>query len=345
MALTIGRCSGADIDAVVRFIDTHWKRSHALVVSRRLLDWQYRNPDGSYSFVVARRDREVLGIVGYIATRRFDAGLADDNVIWLTTWKVRDDAGVAGLGLALLQRVAAEEPHVAIGAIGFNPGTRPIYEALGFRVGELQHYVMANRAMRPLMLASISETIPTPTPGTRRLTARPLTQGEEFDRLSRDMAQTTAVVPRKTVRYFHGRYVCHPVYTYRVLALDDGAAVVGLLAARTAEHEGRRALRIVDFAGPPDMLARIGDVVEELVRAEAAEYADVYNAGIDSRLFAEAGFVRIDPDGNDIVPDHFEPFDRRNVRLWFSLKGGGSAVLFKGDADQDRPNLVTPDVR
>jgi len=38
------------------------------------------------------------------------------------------------------------------------------------------------------------------------------------------------------------------------------------------------------------------------------------------------------------VPDHFEPFERRNAPIRFALKTDRPAVLFKGDGDQDRPN-------
>ena len=43
--------------------------------------------------------------------------------------------------------------------------------------------------------------------------------------------------------------------------------------------------------------------------------------------------------------DHFEPFERRNVRLWFAIKGTREPVMFKGDGDQDRPSLVSADRR
>jgi len=342
MALTIGRCREEEVDAVVRFLDEHWQRGHALVASRRLLDWQYRGADGGYAFVVARVDGEIAGILGYIPTRRYDPALAGDNVVWLTTWKVRDDAGVAGLGLALLQHVAAVEPHAAIGAVGFNTATRPIYEALGFTVGELQHYAMPTAARREFSLASFARPpAPPRAPSTAAVSARVLSTAADFDLL----LERGADVPRKTARYFHARYACHPVYSYRVLAIEDGGATAALMAARIAEHAGGRAVRIVDFAGARDVVGRLGPVVQALVQESDAEYADVYNAGIDPALFARSGFVRIDPDGADIVPDHFEPFERRNVRLWFSLKGGCSAVVFKGDGDQDRPNLVPGDAR
>jgi hypothetical protein len=171
-----------------------------------------------------------------------------------------------------------------------------------------------------------------------------LSRQDEFERLAdAGWPESTGMVPRKTARYFHARYVCHPLYSYRVLALIDREAVVGLLAARTAEHNGRRALRIVDFLGPPDLVGRVGQVLQSLIQEQDAEYADVYNAGIGAAAFERAGFRRVDPDGGDIVPDHFEPFERRNVRLWFSIKGVCEPVLFKGDSDQDRPSAV-PDV-
>ena len=342
MAVTIDRCVGADIEDVVRFIDEHWARGHALVTSRPLLDWQHRNADGGYSFVVARSDGDVAGILGYIPTRRFDPALAEANVVWLTTWKVRDDTAVAGLGLALLQHLAAVEPHVAIGAIGLNPATRPIYQALGYRLGELQHYVLPNETLRRFELASLTLTPPPlgNEPATP-LTAMALSRQDEFEQLAdAGWPASTGVVPRKTARYFHARYLCHPLYSYHVLALSDRGAVVGLLAARTAEHAGRRALRIVDFLGSPDVVGRLGRVLQSLIQEQDAEYADVYNVGIGTATFERAGFRRIDPSGGEIVPDHFEPFERQNVRLWFSIKCVCEPVLFKGDSDQDRPSGV-----
>src|SRR5262249_12007953 len=129
------------IGDVRQFIDVHWARDHILGSSRLLLDWQHRNTDG-YTFAVARRgDRDVLGLLGFIDTARFDPALSDDNVVWLTMWAVREDAGVAGPVLQLLHHVMRTVPHRAIGAIFPEPATAPIYRALRFRIGELSHYV------------------------------------------------------------------------------------------------------------------------------------------------------------------------------------------------------------
>jgi len=91
-------------------------------------------------------------------------------------------------------------------------------------------------------------------------------------------------------------------------------------------------------AATDDALACCGPALQLLLEETDAEYADIYNVGIDPELLKRAGFRCVDPDGPEIVPDHFEPFEPRNIRLWYSLKGSSAPVLFKGDADQDRPN-------
>ena len=323
MNLTIGRCAANDVDDLVRFIDEHWERGHVLVASRPLLDWQYRNVDGSYSFVLARQEGVIVGILGYIATKRYDPALVEANVVWLTTWKVRPDAKVAALGLSLLQHLDKAEPHVAIGAIGFNPATLPMYTALGDRTGELQHYVF-----RPGAASKPADLVGVDIHDASRCGALHIGR------------RSSALVPRKTPRYFAQRYLHHPFYRYRLVGLRDGDTLAGLIAARVVAHGGLRALRIVDFAGDSDAVARSGSVIASMIREHEAAYADVYNAGIDADVFACAGFQRVDPDGNEIVPDHFEPFENRNVRLLYAIRTTGDTVLFKGDADQDRPNRV-----
>jgi hypothetical protein len=348
MDVTITRCRRDDVDELVRFIDAHWARGHALVASRRLLDWQHRTTDGGYSFTLARRGREIVGMLGFISTRRFDPALERDNVVWLTMWTIRDDANVAGLGLALLRNLAAQEPHVAIGAVGLNPETRPIYQALGYNVGELQHYVMPNVRLTRFELASFASVAQARESdvASAPLTRRSLDDPRAFDRLDgARLLRSAGEIPQKTVRYFHDRYVAHPVYSYRVIGLFDREMLAGLVAARVAEHGGRRAVRIVDFLGRTETVAHIGRVARALIDETDAEYADVYNTGIDESAFRAAGFRRVDPDGADIVPDHFEPFERRNVRLWYAIDSECRPILFKGDADQDRPNLVANEQR
>ena len=140
--VTIRRCRAEDVNDVLAFIDAYWKPGHIFTRHRGLFDWQHALHDhpGEYSIAIARRtaDRTLLGILGYIPTRQFDSSIAE-NTVWLALWKVRDDAGSAGLGLQLLTFVTNSEPHTTLGVVGFNAAVAPIYRALGFTVGELRH--------------------------------------------------------------------------------------------------------------------------------------------------------------------------------------------------------------
>jgi hypothetical protein len=120
----------------------------------------------------------------------------------------------------------------------------------------------------------------------------------------------------------------------------DGRAL-GLLAARMADHDGVRALRIVDWYGDANGLAQAGTAIEGLLRETGAEYADLWQYGIAPDLLAGAGFSAVETDGAMIVPTLFEPFVQANKRLQFAFKAKGDEdfVIMRADGDQDRPNL------
>ena len=43
-----------DLPLIIDFLDTHWKKNHALVVSQELMDFQHLNPiTGGYNFIIA----------------------------------------------------------------------------------------------------------------------------------------------------------------------------------------------------------------------------------------------------------------------------------------------------
>ena len=43
---------------------------------------------------------------------------------------------------------------------------------------------------------------------------------------------------------------------------------------------------------------------------------------------------------SDIVPNYFEPFLKQNINIDYAFKSKSPYVIFKGDSDQDRPNLI-----
>jgi hypothetical protein len=334
--MEIRRCRDDDVPAVMSFIDLHWRRGHVLATSRALLDWQYAADSGFYNLVAAFEGREILGLLGYIPTNRYDASLKDLNFIWLALWKVRDDLGHGGLGLRLLTYLTRNETFRAIGVNGLNPALTSVFEAFGYRAGELAHHFMINPTLPQTLIMrpeALRET-PIPKPGGARL--------READAVSlAGMPLKPQAAPWKTPMYFHRRYVSHPFYQYRVFHVAcDGRQ--GLAAIRMAGFESARCLRVIDFAGDVDVLSECGPALGALMEESGAEYIDFLELGLPSGVLEKAGFSTLDMGGQTVVPNYFEPFVPRNSRIHCAIKvqDGSPCLVFRGDGDQDRPSLL-----
>lgn len=337
--IEIRRCRSDEIGLVMRFIDQHWQKDHVLATSRVLMDWQHGADDGSYDYLIAIRDGQLLGILGYIATRHFDPQLAGRNVIWLALWKVLNDCGVAGLGLRMLNVLNHVEAHIAIAVNGINIAHPPMYRALSYRVAELQRFFVVNPGQPRHLIQAANEC---ELPILRG-------QGSEFVEMTERSLSAlppaqiaSGATPDKSPNYFLNRFLRHPFYRYRVFLASGKDHKPALYATRVAQHDGANALRIVDFAGDPAAIAYCGASLAKLMNEECAEYADFWQLGLPEQNFTVAGFAKLDPDGLLIVPNYFEPYLARNGRMHCAIRSSdpSTTVICRADGDQDRPNRL-----
>lgn len=345
--IDVRRCRYDEIPLVMDFIDRHWQAGHALAVSRELMNWQHGATDGSFDYLIAvRGSTEILGVLGYIASRRFDPASVDRNVVWLALWKVLEDAGVAGLGLRMLNQLVKLEPHVTIAVNGINAAHPPMYKGLRFQTGELKRFYVTSPAEAAFKLLQLQQgaiqgllnTLPVPLLGHSRFTEM---TAKDLDALDASQIAVNAANPKSPV-YFATRFLRHPFYHYRVFLIEGPDHGPALLATRIAQHESARALRIVDFAGDPASIASMGGAISALLKEEGAEFADFWQLGLPDEHFARAGFKLLDPDGPVVLPAYFEPFNARNGRMLYALRTSapGPAVICRADGDQDRPNSL-----
>jgi hypothetical protein len=98
---------------------------------------------------------------------------------------------------------------------------------------------------------------------------------------------------------------------------------------------------IVDVYGD---LSKIGDISSELsnyLSIHEAEYIDCINYGIDENIFFKLGFIKHNDKNSNILPLYFEPFFKKNVEIDYAIVSDlDNYVIFKADADQDRPNKL-----
>jgi hypothetical protein len=213
-------------------------------------------------------------------------------------------------------------------AIGISNIAKQIYQASRLRTGVLnQYYILREQnipykiALAPINNGSIVSA------SVNRIKKINIDKGVFIKAFYR---------PYKSVAYLINRYKLHPVYKYEFWNVNEQC----LLVVRKICVENRSVIRIVDCLGSLNDMPDLYADFQLMLREEDAEYIDFMNYGINEEVFAKMGFQKLDHDGDVIIPNYFEPFERRNVKIEFAYKADFDYVIFKGDSDQDRPNIL-----
>lgn len=344
----------SDEPQILQFLREHWRADHIFVTHPELMRWQHESPDApgeTITFILGRRvntdgSSEILALLGYIPFRRFDPD-TDWTELALAIWKVRDDAGTPGLGLQLLKTIQRNLSPALICAIGTSQVVRPIYKALGYKVGAL-----SQAALFPVS-APLGETVATGVPEVARRTIdddkgvdiRPVIGESLPDGISIALVNALSVenLPRKSWEYALNRYVRHPYYDYEIRTVTAEGHLRALLVWRRVLAPTGCILRIVDVIGDANVLARCGAALRRELMTANCEYMDLMHWGVSSDALQSGGFVCPDDHPELVLPNYFEPFERRNVQIEIAYRidpklADKRLFLYRADSDQDRPN-------
>ena len=334
--LTLGFATPEDIPAIRHFIDRALAVLARVVDVCQLLRWNHFDPvRNRLNFACGRLNGDLAGILGFVPTSHFDSELRYASDLWLVMWKARKDAKLPGLGVALLNYIRRELTPQNVYSVGNNEQVAAlIYRVLGFDLIDLDHFYRANPLKPEFELMSgareVHDFAEYPDVSIR-------VADDELHTL-REVIEIDYFVPRKSVEYVRNRYLRHPFYHYDVLGVwrDDRPLV--LVVARKVTVGTVAAVRIVDMFAHDEDLVYAGPAIQKLILDADAEYADFYCHGYNPDGLLAAGLVRKQPDV--IVPNYFEPFERRNVPIHCAVLKTTTCSLriVRGDADQDRPN-------
>lgn len=336
------------------FLRDHWRADHIFVTNPEVMRWQHASSEGAgkdFTFVIADRLEdgnapEMLAVLGFIPFTRFD-DKADWTELALAIWKVRDDAGAPGLGLQLLRTIERTLSPALICAIGTSQIVKPIYKALRYKVDALSHVALfleeeaapstialnvPAAARQPLV--DDSATVLIPVVGE---SLPPAFTESDID------AMAAAGLPRKSWSYVLNRYVRHPWSRYEIRAAVTDGKLRALFVWRRVPALGGSILRIVDIIGDSSALASCGAALRREVQMAGCEYIDLMHFGVAKEDIAAAGFVGPEDYQDLILPNYFEPFEQRNVRIEIAYRVDPAFAdrvpcLFRADSDQDRPN-------
>lgn len=324
-------------DIIQGFIESYWKPNHSLAKSKGLLNFQHYNDlTKEYNYYLIEDEGVIWGLLGYVPVSHYDQGITDGDV-WGAIWKVRDDCPIHGVGIEMMDRLLSEHEG-CFGAIGISNIAKKIYRLYGMKLGAMSQYYIGNPVIKEFCIGKNITNDLICAPSDKEWKIKVLYNLDSLGDIE------CSYRPQKTIEYFRNRYQNHPIYKYIYWGIYDANSIVSLWVIRRVTIGNSSVYRIVDMMGNIEGIPNIGNLIQQELIAESVEYVDCLNYGIPSSAFENLGFIVHETSSKDvIVPNYFEPFEKSNVKieLAYTVKDiADNYVVFKGDSDQDRPNLL-----
>lgn len=329
----IRRARMEDITQIMGFIHENWKASHILSRNRGFFNYEMV-VGGEVNFILAKSKKAGLieGVLGYLPCSR-DKERLD---VWGVVWKTIDGA-MPMLGMELRRRMMQITGARTDLGVGANPHTSvPLLgRVLHYYTGKMKHYYrLADRG--EYVIAHVAEKAILPYETAEPVDVRELAGAAELADFF-DFSLYKDQVPYKDLWYYNRRFYMHPILKYHVWGVSGGGRKA-IVVTRKQECNGRYAVRIVDYRGEQELFSRCGAFFDALANGPGSEYIDFYFDGFHEGYVKLAGFTNIEDTAGNIIPDHFSPFERKNVDIYVDCSNRDvAATFFKADGDQDRP--------
>jgi hypothetical protein len=335
----------ADLEALINFLRINWSENHIFVKKPELLLWQHGQPNSeTLNFALAEHEGSISSILGFIPTTRFDPLMEPSN-IGLAIW-AKSQSAPTGSGVLLLKFLEKRKAVNSIFAMGMKDVVKPIYRKLGYQVTEMKHYAIVNLNFKHfVLLKSFSEQVLQDFPKDKNFEIW-INESDNQEELKSHLEKIDNV---KTFTYIKARYIEHPVYEYKFAILGFCKKVELIIIFRIQSNNSSKALRLVDVLGDQSALPKYFSNFQTLLIKYEAEYIHFYTSREIDTNFIRGCVVQINQESTEIVPNYFEPFSDKNVFLDYCIKylkpAYDERVLYLGDSDQDRPNIIIPKVK
>lgn len=332
---TVRLCRKDEYNKLISFLHDYWNPNHVFCRNKGIFEFQHGySKDGYYDFVVAVNNKtdEIHAVLGFIRSSRYDENDTKPQAIYGALWKARDDVKdkeSGKLGLAVLSYLLKLFPESDYLTLGLSKDSQLIYEALHFDFGKMNHYYVASKYFKNFKICENPDIDKSSTINGEFELKNINSFPEDFE---------PYYFPKKQAEYIRNRYLEHPFYVYKLLGVFKNNTLLSVWVYRECEIEDHNCLRIVDMIGKLDGISDINGNIQSFLEKNDCEYVDCYNYGIEKDVFFKIGFNEVE--GDCIIPNYFEPFEKKNVDIHYAAFGKHDAVIFKGDGDQDRPNLL-----
>jgi len=333
-------CKKNNSKEVQRFIHLKWKKNHILSKKAKLFKWLYENKK-YYNFIIAKKNEKIIGLLGFIKNSHFSKTSSCEDIIWLALWKVDEKKTPPGLGLLLLKKLRDKNPKLDIAVIGINNLHPPLYRRLNFKVNKMDHFYLINPYIKKFKIIKFQNK-------TNHKKIFRIEKNINFKIIDLKFLKNKGLkylsknfTSYKNSNFFINKYIKHPFYKYKLFHLKLGKKNA-IIVFRTIKVKSSKIIRVIDFEGDESIILNLGNFFRNIVFKEKAEYLDFLQYGINKKYFFKAGFKLLDHSKDTIIPNYFEPLVEKNKSVYFAynINKNHKLKIFKGDGDQDRPNLI-----
>lgn len=332
---TLRRAVMEDIPFLMDFFDEHWEKGCLLSRDRAYFEWEFViGGEVNYFIAVHNVTGKIDAAMGFIP-----CSLRERPDGFPAIWAANPHSDTKFLGLLLGENWKKLRPVRHVPSVSMRDASVNIAKRFyGLDVCRMAHYYrLSERDDYRIASVTQKKRIAVTDLGTKLIpmpTMDMVRRFFDFDAFSDDPMY-------KDEWYFEHRYFQNPYYKFSVWGIETAPGRTdGILVARAVDMFGSSVLRIVDFCGPNEAIRGIGPEIDLLMAQNGFEYTDFYCLGIPDDMMREAGFTMRGDDDENIIPNHFEPFERRNVDIWVRVPNVKNIRLFKGDGDQGRPKRL-----
>lgn len=311
------------------FYKIYWKEDHILATSREFFDYQHVYGE-KVNYVIGIDENEIIyGVMGFVMLNK----TKQPDIVSMMIKTIKNERGMLGYEMGLfVEKELNVRRHMAV---GINPKTAGrISLARGCEIDILKQYYRLNDVSGYAIAKIKNKTIPSVQPSEKKLVR--INSFREFDALIQE-EELAKEFYYKDKFYYRHRYFQHPVYDYHCY-LITGCNSNTILVGRKIEVNQRKIFRIVELIGKEENLNGIGMELDRMMCERQYEYIDFLCYGIKDKYLEDAGFIQRKINDVNIIPHYFEPFEQRNIDIWFNKEPNVKMHLYKGDGDQDRPN-------
>lgn len=318
----------SDAKRIIDFIKENWNENHVFVNNTDLFYYCHKEND-NITYVIAEEDSEIYGVCGYIKSNH-----TQNPDIWAALWKVKKSP-TPFLGMQIISFLKKETRCRNFSCCGIVPSTFKLYEFLGCKTETLEQWYWTSGRNEYFVADIKQEPI-------KKIEKAPEIKFEVFadwEKLTKvfDPENFAIHVPYKDNQYLKKRYFSHIKYHYIAVLLSEKNKKC-VLVARKINCCRQTILKIVDILGNEELLEKSSFYLNKWFKDESFEYVYLYQYGINAEVLKKAGFTFHDENDENVIPNYFEPFEKKNVKIHFASDTLENFRMFCGDGDQDRPN-------